>query len=158
MLFFSGILFCFHLGHVPVSSFLAPLLYMYIWLGRVAMFSSLSRVTSYNRCPTGASGTASSVTSIGCFKYESCASCVHTPVVVDLDCCWHLNKRDIPLGWSAERTTWDCNRGTAVQRLIQWNRICFSAGIWCQMSFSWVCHSWRGLGDVLQPKAVHQVC
>ena len=91
-----------------VSSIWQPPCVSFYVLGRASMSLKPGRVALCSRCPVESSGTAFLITQLG---HSRCApprvGCVYLPVVVSLNCCWHISGRYLPPGQSAARTGCD---------------------------------------------------
>ena len=81
-----------------VSSFQHPPRVAFYLLGTAAMSPGLRRVTLCTRCPVRSSGTVFPIPQTGSSRCIPVWVLSNVVVVESLDCCWHINGRDLALG------------------------------------------------------------
>ena len=84
-------------------------------------------------------------------------------VYILLDCCWHINGRNLLAGWSASRTGCHHQPPWRIDHWRGWahppyKAILTSAGIWCSLRLPLECVACWLDGALMFSEAVHQGC
>ena len=117
------------------------------------MSPGLRRVTLCTRCPVRSSGTVFPIPQTGSSRCIPVWVLSNVVVVESLDCCWHINGRDLALGWSAARSGCD---HWPLWRIILCKGQHYEAGLWYPLSPALECVTcgsgwvvfWHGLNKV----------